>query len=277
MLRSCLKDYYPLACKVAGDKLNEPLALNFLERWPTFDDLKRSRLSTIERFYTRGNSRSSKAIQARLNTIRDARPVTTDPVLIETFSLQMQSLTAQIRLVQKQIKEYDKQIAKLFRNHSEFEIINSFPATGSVFGPRLIAALGTDRERFGSAQELLNFSGIAPVTERSGKSEWVHRRWKCSNFIRQSFHEWANETTKHCLWARAYYVQAREKGKGHLQAVRSLAYKWIRIIYKCWKEQKPYDDGHYMSMLKKRGSNLIKLIAEHPDVYRLNGPVKVEF
>jgi len=64
---------------------------------------------------------------------------------------------------------------------------------------------------------------------------------------------------------------------GHHQAVRALAYKWIRIIYKCWKEQIPYDDGHYMSMLKKRGSNLMKLIAEHPDVYRLNGPVKVEF
>ena len=55
------------------------------------------------------------------------------------------------------------------------------------------------------------------------------------------------------------------------QAVRSLAYKWIRVIYKCWKERIPYDDGHYMSMLKKRGSNLMKLIAEHTDVYRLNG------
>lgn len=277
MLRSCLKDYYPLACKVAGDKLNEPLALNFLERWPTFDELKRSHLSTVERFYNRGNSRYSKTIQTRLDKIKEAQPVTTDPVIIETFSLQMQSLVAQIRLIQKQIKKYDREICKLYDDHTDLDIIKSFPATGKVFGPRLIAALGTDRDRFGSAQELLNYSGIAPVTERSGKSEWVHRRWKCSNFIRQSFHEWANETTKHCLWARAFYVQAREKGKGHHQAVRSLAYKWIRIMYKCWQDRIPYDDAHYQSMLKKRGSNLTKLIAEHPDVYRLNGPVKVEF
>lgn len=277
MLRSCLKDYYPLACKVAGDKLNEPLALDFLERWPTYEDLKHSRLSTIERFYTKGNSRSSKAIQKRLDAIRDAKPVTTDPVIIECFSMQMLALVAQIRLIQKQIRAYDKQISKLYASHSDLEIIKSFPATGKVFGPRLIAALGTDRERFGSVQELLNYSGIAPVTERSGKSQWIHRRWKCSNFIRQSFHEWAAETTKHNLWARAFYVHARERGMGHHQAVRALAFKWIRIIYKCWKDQIPYDDGHYQSMLKKRGSYLTKVIAEHPDVYRLNGPVKVEF
>ncbi len=55
-LRSCLKSYYPLACEVAGDKLNEKLALDFLTRWPTFEKLKRSRLTTIRSFYTHGNS-----------------------------------------------------------------------------------------------------------------------------------------------------------------------------------------------------------------------------
>ncbi len=277
MLRSCLKTYYPLACKVAGDKLNEPLALNFLTRWPTYESLKRSHFSTVEKFYTRGNSRYSKVIEERLDAIRDAKPATTDPVITESYSMQMLALVAQIRQLRESIKLYDKEIYKTYSDHADMEIINSFPATGKVFGPRLIAALGTDRERFESAHEIECYSGIAPVVDRSGKTAKIYRRYKCSTFIRQSFHEWANETTKHCLWARAYYVQCREKGMGHHQAVRSLAYKWIRIIYKCWKEQILYDDGHYMSMLKKRGSNLIKLIAEHPDVYRLNGPVKVQF
>lgn len=277
MLRSCLKTYYPLACQVAGEKLNVPLALNFLSRWPTFESLKRSRLSTIEKFYSRGNGRSSKVIQERLEAIRNAVAATTDPVLVECYSMQMLALVAQIRQLRDSIQQYEKEIHKTYSTHSEMEIINSFPATGNVFGPRLIAALGTDRDRFESAHEIECYSGIAPVMDRSGKTAKIYRRYKCSTFIRQSFHEWANETTKHCLWARAYYVQCREKGKGHHQSVRALAYKWIRIIYTCWKEQKPYDDGHYMSMLKKRGSNLIKLIAEHPDVYKLNGPVKVKF
>ena len=274
MLRSALKTYYPLACEVAGDKLNEKLALDFLAKWPTLERLKRSRESTVRTFYTRGNSRSCRAIDQRIEAIAAARPVTEDPVIIETYSRQVLLLVDQLKALRESIAGYDKEIARLYTQHDDAAIIASFPATGKVFGPRLIAALGTDRSRFGCAQELLNLSGIAPVTERSGKSQWVHRRWKCTGFIRQSFHEWAGETTKHSLWARAFYVQAREKGMGHHQAVRALAYKWIRILYVCWKERRCYDEMHYISVLKKRGSNLVKLIAEHPDVVRLNGPVR---
>jgi transposase len=276
-LRSCLKSYYPLACEVAGDKLNEGLALDFLTRWPTFDKLKRSRPGTIRSFYTHGNSRYSKAIEKRLDAIAQAAPVTTDEVIIESFSMQALALVAQLKQLRKSLQEYDRQIVRTYASHNDAAIISSFPATGKVFGPRLIAALGTDRDRFGSAQELENYSGIAPVTERSGKMHWVHRRWKCSNFIRQSFHEWAGETRKHSLWARAFYIQAREKGMGHHQAVRALAYKWIRILYRCWKEQIPYDEMHYISVLKKRSSNLWKIITEHPDVIKLNGPLESQF
>lgn len=276
-LRSCLKTYYPLACEIAGDKLNEKLALDFLTRWPTFEKLKRSRITTIRSFYTKGNSRYSKTIEGRLEAIEHAEPVTTDEIIIESFSLQMLALVAQLKQLRESIKAYDRQILKIYASHNDASIIASFPATGNVFGPRLIAALGTDRNRFGSAQELENYSGIAPVTERSGKMHWVHRRWKCSNFVRQSFHEWAGETRKHSLWARAFYIQAKEKGMGHHQAVRALAYKWIRILYRCWKEQIPYDELHYISILKRRGSGLIKIIAEHPDAIRLNGPIESQF
>ena len=276
-LRSCLKSYYPLACEVAGDKLNEGLALDFLSKWPSFEKLKRSRLTTIRSFYTHGNSRYSKTIEKRLEAIEQAEPVTTDEVIIESFSMQALALVAQLRQLRKSIQEYDRQIVRTYAAHADVAIISSFPATGKVFGPRLIAALGTDRNRFGSAQELENYSGIAPVTERSGKMHWVHRRWKCSNFVRQSFHEWAGETRKHSLWARAFYIQAREKGMGHHQAIRALAYKWIRILYRCWKEQVPYDELHYISVLKRRGSGLVKIMFEHPDAIRLNGPIKSQF
>ena len=276
-LRSCLKSYYPLACEVAGDKLNEKLALDFLSRWPTFEQLKRARRSTIEKFYTRGNSRYSKVIEKRLDAIEHAKPITTDEVIIESFSMQMLALVAQLRPLRESIQKYDRLIVRTYAAHTDASIISNFPATGKVFGPRLLAALGTDRNRFASAQELENYSGIAPVTERSGKMHWVHRRWKCSHFIRQSFHEWAAETQKHSLWARAFYIQAREKGMGHHQAVRALAFKWIRILYRCWKDQTPYDELHYISVLKKRGSGLIKVMLEHPDVIRLNGPVKSQF
>lgn len=271
-LRSSLKTYYPLACEVAGDKLNEGMALNFLTKWPTLEDLKRARPSTLRQFYYRLNSRYPATIEKRIETIGKAQPVTTDAVIIESYSQQVLMLVDQLKTLRKSIAGYDKKIAKLYGQHPEAALISSFPATGKIFGPRLIAALGTDRDRFDSAEAICNYSGIAPVTERSGKSEWVHRRWAAPCFVRQSFHEWAAETIRHSIWARAFYAQARDRGMGHHQAVRALAFKWIRILYRCWNEKKFYDELHYLSVLKKRGSSLWKVIAEHPEGIKLIVP-----
>ncbi|MBZ5625437.1 MAG: hypothetical protein LAQ69_43090, partial [Acidobacteriia bacterium] len=38
--------------------------------------------------------------------------------------------------------------------------------------------------------------------------------------------------------------------------VRALAYKWIRIIFRCWKDNKPYDEQTYLQSLHKRNSPL---------------------
>jgi hypothetical protein len=100
------------------------------------------------------------------------------------------------------------------------------------------------------------YSGIAPVTEASsGNSQWVHVRFACPKFLRQTFHEFAGSSIQQSDWARAYYEhQRQEKNQSHHAAVRSLAFKWVRIIYRCWKDGKPYDEEIYMQSLRRRGS-----------------------
>ena len=90
---------------------------------------------------------------------------------------------------------------------------------------------------FRSADELQKYAGIAPVTERSGKKSWVHWRLQCPKFLRQTFVEWAAQTITRSFWAGAYYRQQRAKGSSHHIAVRALAFKWIRILYRCWQTQ----------------------------------------
>jgi hypothetical protein len=99
--------------------------------------------------------------------------------------------------------------------------------------------LGSDRSRYESAADLQQYVGIAPVTKRSGKSQTVHWRWGCPKFLRQSFHEFAGQSVCSSAWAGAYYQQQLSKGNSHHQALRSLAFKWIRIIYRCWHERTP--------------------------------------
>jgi len=102
-----------------------------------------------------------------------------------------------------------------------------------VLAPRLLAPFGSQRERYANAEEVRTYSGIAPVTKRSKKRKWVHFRWACPKVLRQSPHEWAGHSIAHSLWARSYYQQQRERGKGHHAAVRGLAFKWIRIVFRC--------------------------------------------
>ena len=136
------------------------------------------------------------------------------------------------------IQEYDRQIDQLAKGHPDFALFQSLPGAGKVLVPRLIAAFGTQRDRYQRAAEIQQYSGIAPVTEASGQQRWVHWRWGCPKFLRQTFHEWAAQSIAQCDWAAAYYrVQREDKNKSHHAAVRSLAYKWIRIAFRCWKDR----------------------------------------
>jgi hypothetical protein len=90
----------------------------------------------------------------------------------------------------------------------------------------------------------------------------VHWRLQCPKFLRQTFVEWAAESIRHAFWAQVYYQQQRDKGKAHQAAVRALAFKWIRILYRCWQERTPDDESVYLQALHHRGSSLIQNLAK---------------
>ena len=151
------------------------------------------------------------------------------------------------------ISAYDRQIHELARAaHPDYALVKSFPGAGPAMAPRLIAALGSQRERYHSAAEIQQYSGIAPVVASSGKQHWVHWRWACPKFLRQTFHEWALHSIAYSDWAFEYYEQQRAKGKRRNTAIRSLAFKWIRILFRCWKDRVPYDETDYKDSLTAR-------------------------
>jgi hypothetical protein len=44
------------------------------------------------------------------------------------------------------------------------------------------------------------------------------------------------------------------KGKTHQVTLRALAFKWIRVLWVCWKNRTPYDETRYLQQLLKRKS-----------------------
>ena len=95
------------------------------------------------------------------------------------------------------------------------------------------------------------------MTKQSGGHCRVHRRYLCAKFLRQSFHEYAKESILHSRWAAAYYWQQRERGGSHHTAVRALAYKWQRIIWRCWQNRTQYREETYEAAMHRSSSPLV--------------------
>jgi transposase len=253
-LRAALKEYFPQALSWVGDDLTSPLACDFLLEWPTLQSLQGVKPNTLRKFYYGHNCRRGDLIEQRIQEIHNATPLTSDPAIIETSVLLVQTLCRQLKALGPSIRRFDDEIQKRFDEHQDAELFNSFPGSGKALAPRLLTLFGSERDRFESAEDIQLLSGIAPVTEQSGKSRWVRWRWSASTFQRQSIHEFAQHSIRCCDWARAYYEIQRERGKKHHVAVRALAYKWLRVMWRCWKDRLPYDDAAYTRSLIERGS-----------------------
>ena len=61
-----------------------------------------------------------------------------------------------------------------------------------------------------------------------------------------------------CDWAKGYYRAMKAKGKSHHVIIRALAFKWIRILWKCWQTKTPYDETTYVNSMIKRHSPYAK-------------------
>jgi transposase len=186
-------------------------------------------------------------------------PLTTDDAVIMPHRLQTLALVSQLEVALQCIGMYDDEIAVRAPRHPDYALFSCLPGAGPHLAPRLLVAFGEQRERFASAAEVQKYAGIAPVTERSGQKNWIHWRWQCPTFLRQTFVEWAAQTINKSYWAGLYYYQQRAKGCSYQAAVRSLAFKWIRILYRCWITRTPYDEAKYLKALKERGSPLLSV------------------
>jgi transposase len=253
-LQAKLKAYFPQALKLVGEELFSEMSCSFLMKWSDFEAVAKARPETIRHFYYAHHCRSEQQIQERLELIAASCPLTTDKAVVEASTRWIKTMIGQMRPFNRAIQDYDKRIAELFKAHPDGFIFASFPGAGKQLAPRLVVVFGTDRDRYETAINVATYSGVAPVIERSGKQEWIRWRWHCPKFLRQSLVEFAGQSVMFSTWANVYYHEQIRRGKQHQAAVRALAFKWLRILFRCWKDRTPYDEAKYLTALQRHGS-----------------------
>ena len=250
-LQDCLKQYFPQLVKWFD--MDSALVGDLLKQWPDLQHLQRCHDGTLRKFF-RQHHYGEDRIAQRIDAIRAAVPATNDPAVLEAGSRKARHLTESLAILRDQITQLEHRRDELVATHPDTPIFASFPGAGRATVPRLIAAFGTIRERYPSAFEVECASGIAPVHVRSGKMDRVSIRRACQDFTRQTFHEFAGQTIPRCQWAKDYYQRHCHKPQQHHAAVRALAFKWIRILYRCWKDGKPYDEQLYLTARRRRSA-----------------------
>ena len=259
-LMALLKSYFPQAVELVGQDLTSGLALAFLRRWPDPLALKAARPSTLKRFYYQHSIRSEALVTQRLALLQQLRPLSTDETVLMPARLHLAALLEQLRTFAKHIDLVEQKSHTLFRQHREAYLFRELPGAGKALQPRLLVAFGEDRSLYPDPGSLQKYGGLAPVVQRSGRQAWVHWRWHAPRFLRQTFVEWAGQTVVYSAWAKEYYQHMKAKGKTHHVILRALAFKWVRILWKCWQTRTPYDEARYLKqLLARRSPHALKL------------------
>lgn len=248
-----LKLYFPQMLRWFSSS-DSVLMWQFLKHWPDLQSAQKASRQKLKAFLVKDARSCPDDVDEFIGQVRKAIPATKDGAVVASAALFVQELVCQLQVLRNTIQKYEKRIEAIVQQHPDFPIVSSFPGIGKALAPRLIAALGTQRERFPDAKSIQSYSGIAPVREASGKREWVHARWACPKFLKQTFQEWAQHSMTRCAWARKHYDSQRARGKAHQAAVRSLAFKWIRILFRCWQARTPYDETRYSESLARRSA-----------------------
>jgi transposase len=260
-LREILDLYYPVASKLFDD-LSSSLAQAFLRRWPDPISLAKTREKTLIDFFHEHRSRSKRLLERRLELISQNVSLTEDGLLVEVGRLRMNAQLSQIKALNDVITQYEKRIGEVFASHEKKDLFCKLPGAGSNLAPRLLSAFCLIDPK--DAVDLQTFAGIAPIRLQSGQSCRTYMRRLCPRFLRQTFHEFAGCSVNSSAWAKAFYdYQTKVKRKGAQAAKRALAFKWMRILFACWKENKPYNESIYTESLILRKSPLAELIFQN--------------
>ena len=257
-LKAVLKTYFPEVLKLEAARIYADFIIAFLLKYPNLIVAQKAGANKLRKLFY-GVGTRAKA-EKRVQLLLEATALSNDSTLNETCSMRVTALAALIQTYNAQIRIYAARIAEAVVEHEDYAIFKSLPGASDLTHSRMIAAMGDDRSRYADAGSLQAATGIAPLTTQSGKQRFVSARWACTKFLKQTFHEYAGLSIGSSKWAAAYYKLQLDKGKSSQMAKRALAYKWQRIIFRCWQDRVPYDEAKYIQRLKKTGSPIYKLI-----------------
>jgi transposase len=243
-LGACLEGFWPGAKAIFAD-LASPIALDFLARYPTPESATGLGERRMAGFLTKHGYCGRRTPAELLTRLRAAPPGLCGSVEVEARRDAVLAMVRVLRALVAAIKDLDRAVVAHLGEHPDADIFTSLPRSGQINAAQVLAEWGDCREAYADAEAVACLAGAAPVTKQSGKHTTVGFRWACNKRLRQAICTFADNSRHGSPWAAKVYAEALARGHDHPHAVRVLARAWIRVIWRCWTDQVPYDPAKH--------------------------------
>jgi len=238
-LRACLQAYWPGAAVIFADVCSE-IALAFVERYPTSDAAARLGEVRLASFLKKAGYSGRRSAAQLLERLRSA-PEGLGGVEAEARADSVRAMLRVMRSLNRSIKDLDRAVVAHLGEHPDAEVFTSLPRSGRINAAQMLAEWGDSREAYPCPDAVSMLGGPCPVTHASGKHRDVAFRWACNKRLREAVTTFADNSRHASPWAADIYRRAIARGCDHPHAVRILARAWVRVIWRCWQDRRPYD------------------------------------
>jgi len=239
-LRALLESFWPGAAEIFAD-IDSPIALSFLARYPKPQSAAHLGEKRLARFLAEHRYSGRRPVAELLERLRAAPAGKAGVVECDVKADLVRAYVAVLGPLVAQLTTLTALVEHLVGQQPDGPVVTSFPRAGKVNAAQLLAELGDCRERFATEEQLAAEAGVAPVTHASGKHRGVAFRRACNKRLRQAVTCFADNSRHASPWAADVYRRARDRGHDHPHAVRILARAWLRVLWRCWRDGKPYD------------------------------------
>lgn len=161
----------------------------------------------------------------------------------EYFILQLKMLVASLDLIQKQIIEVEKQIAKAAEKYEQISHLSSIKGVSTGMASAILSEIGSI-DRFSNNKQLTAFAGLDASVKQSGRylrKQGNHISKRGSKYLRKQLYYAAKTAVIFDPELKAYYQRKRAQGKHYNVVIIAVARKILMRIYAVLKQKRPYE------------------------------------
>ncbi|MCA1671997.1 MAG: transposase [Actinobacteria bacterium] len=264
-LRADLAAVFPAGLAIAGDDLGSPVVLKLLQCWPTAEAISAASRSEVEALARQAKHGWPDRFADRVTAALAQDHFVARDYLIQAKADTIRLACAQLLLLRDQRRAWERRMAELLlgdrrRGRAKQpgddrgpavpggEIYLSFPGLGDRLAARIAGEIGDTIRQFDTPNALQCYAGKAPVTRRSGKTEFVvATRLACNRYLADAVQQWAFTSLSRSGWAREFYDTQRSRGKKHHAALRALGNRWLELLWHCLTRNIHYNEALHVA------------------------------